>query len=144
MARWPRVTPGSTRRRPLPCGTTASLARLPTRGDDPVDALPDGLVGERELDVACADEREPPWRHLLDLEDARVPVDRRGDRGLREDRRVRARGDEVADEPDALDLDRHAQGDALRLRERVELDAQRVAERREHEWVRGERAQGHG
>src|SRR4051812_2656063 len=77
--------------------------RTLARGDTAVDALPDRLVGERQLDVARADERQAAWRHLVDRDDAHVLDDRR-DRGLRDDRRVRARRDEVTDEADPLDL----------------------------------------
>ena len=51
-------------------------------------------------------EREPARRHVGDRDRAHARLARR-DRGLGNDRHARARGDEVADEPDALDLDRH-------------------------------------
>ena len=56
---------------------------------------------------------EPPRRQVGDREDH----DRRElgrNRGLGQDRHPGARGDEVGDEPDALDLDRDRQRDALR------------------------------
>ena len=64
-------------------------------------------------------------------------------RGLRDDRHARARGDEVADEPHTLDLDRHRERQALIVRGVLDLGPQRVAERRQDHRVLGERRERH-
>ena len=75
--------------------------------DEAAHALADRLVGERQLHVARADTiasrrgGSPAIAH-------RAHVGELGrDRGLGQDRRVVTGHDEVGDEADALDLDRH-------------------------------------
>ena len=65
----------------------------------------------------------------------------RGDRRLGHDRESRARRDEVADQPDALDLDRNAQRHVFGLGGDVDLVAQRVPDGRQDQAVLRERGE---